>query len=730
MLSFLAPSALFGALLLALPVAVHLFKPRKVRPMPFSSLRWLRQSKQSLSRRIRWHQLLLFALRAGLILLLVLALARPQFGSLAESRPVERFIMLDVSRSMGYRAVGRPTPIQVAKKAVADLVERARPGVRTAILLTDVRTRVLTPLTEDARPLLPKLEALQAGKADTDLGTALPVVRALLEPVRPRAETELYFVTDNPKQGWGEGAIRDFLKDLPVPVRVRVVHVGIPAPQNAWVADARLLEPAEPGRRVLRVEIAAAGSVAQERSVRVTGINGLPEKTAAVTARPEAPARVDVDVPEGLDLRGQVARIRLEPPDALPDDDSFYLPLDTAATVRVLLIEGETPNTLGLRPGFHLRTALEALAASGNRSLKLVSRLARDATAKDGAEADVVLLAGVPALSDPVLAAIEGRVRSGAGLVVFLGPDLRTNFYNDKLYRPLQPAQGLMPFPLGQKAAPRDAVLASLANVRWNHPLLSPLRDPVLGDLAGTKFRAFCRFTSPPGGTDAVLAEIDDAAPAIVEHGVGAGKVLLFNSTADGEWSDLPRRQSFVPLVDRLLDYLAAGAGRRTFAAGEPVTLPLPETLRGEGVTVRGPGGAELTPRLRGVGGKTLLHLDEAPEPGVYHVRRPGVGSEMTFVVNVGPGDCALSPMPAATLAQWWEPASFEMIRPGALPAGTGSAETPFALWPALVVLACVLLLLEMVLVHRVCPAQNPAVIAPVVARRGLGALTQPRSPS
>jgi hypothetical protein len=182
-------------------------------------------------------------------------------------------------------------------------------------------------------------------------------------------------------------------------------------------------------------------------------------------------------------------------------------------------------------------------------------------------------------------------------------------------------------------------------------------------------------------------------------------------------------------LVDRLLTYLGAGTGRKTFAAGEPVTLPLPDALRGDGVTVRAPGGAELTPRLRAIGGNTLLHLDEAPEPGVYRVRRPAAGSEMTFVANVGQGDCTMSPMPAATLAQWWEPASFEMIRPDVLPGGTGSVETPFALWPALVVLACLLLLLEMFFVHRACPAAIPAVVAPVVTRRGLAALTQPRSP-
>ena len=80
MISFLAPTALFAASLLAIPVILHLFKPRKVRQTPFSSLRWLHLSQQKLARRIKWHQVLLFLLRAAFLLLMVLALARPTYS--------------------------------------------------------------------------------------------------------------------------------------------------------------------------------------------------------------------------------------------------------------------------------------------------------------------------------------------------------------------------------------------------------------------------------------------------------------------------------------------------------------------------------------------------------------------------------------------------------------------------------------------------------------------------
>ena len=50
-MTFLAPVALLGLLLLAVPVIVHLLRPRKMRHTPFSSLRWLKVTRQRLSLR-------------------------------------------------------------------------------------------------------------------------------------------------------------------------------------------------------------------------------------------------------------------------------------------------------------------------------------------------------------------------------------------------------------------------------------------------------------------------------------------------------------------------------------------------------------------------------------------------------------------------------------------------------------------------------------------------------
>ena len=185
MFTLLAPFALAAAALLAIPIIIHLLKPKRVRTMPFSSLRWLRTSQHKLSRRIQWHQVLLFLLRAAFLLLLVFALAKPIFSTSGRRHFTERFIVLDVSRSMNYEQPGKDSPFVQAKKIARALLAQGLPGDRATVLLTANKTVALGPLAEDPTRYVARLEAARTGLGDTDLSSALAVLRPMLATPRP-----------------------------------------------------------------------------------------------------------------------------------------------------------------------------------------------------------------------------------------------------------------------------------------------------------------------------------------------------------------------------------------------------------------------------------------------------------------------------------------------------------------------------------------------------------------
>src|SRR3974377_2305291 len=76
-MGFLTPWFLAGGLAVGLPGWVHLLRKHKTTPLPFGSLMFFERRTQSSIKHRRLRYLLLFAARALLVLLLVLAFAHP-----------------------------------------------------------------------------------------------------------------------------------------------------------------------------------------------------------------------------------------------------------------------------------------------------------------------------------------------------------------------------------------------------------------------------------------------------------------------------------------------------------------------------------------------------------------------------------------------------------------------------------------------------------------------------
>ena len=728
-MTFLAPGALIGLLLLAIPIIVHLFKPRRVRQTPFSSLRWLHLTQQRMARRIQWHQVLLFLLRAAFLVLLVLALTRPLLAPKGTAGSRDRVLVLDVSRSMGRTVEGRVRPIDAARDLAIKLFQQMQPGDRTAVLLTGADTTVLAPWTTDVAAYLPPLEALQAGPTATNLDSSLETLRALLNQRRPDAAVEICLVSDNASGSWTSGAISSFVADLPKEgeFALRLVDVGLPAPRNGWVSAARLRQ-AETGL-VLHVEASCVGESAQNRTLHVSGLAGVQELSRVISLEPGRAASVDLPLPAGFDPAQSRVQLKLDPPDEMPEDDIYFVDLGNMGTARLLLVESDVPDDDTLRPAFPLRTALKALAEAGSSAadFQTIVRAPAAVTADDIGTADVIILADVPGLTTAQSEALSARVRAGAGLAIFLGPAVQSANYNQQFVTPLDAAGGLLPAALGgavQVSASRGG-LAAWGHWDARHPLVAGLLDPLLGDLGLVRSRAYMRFQEKLPAGDEVPAAFDDGTPALLARRVGAGRVVLFNASADDRWCDLPRRKSFVPLVDRLLTYLSTTGGKRSFDSGVPVALPLPADHAGDRIVVKTPTGNTLASRVETISGTPILRLEAPAEVGFYNVdygganAKSGAEAGLTFVVQPSRAESPLQTLDADTLRAWWSPARLDIVKPSTFEAALNAADGRVALEPWLALLAGLVLAAEMFLVHWLCPRINPALTSSIVRRRG-----------
>lgn len=711
MFTLLAPPALAASVVLALPVIIHLLRPKQVRTMPFSSLRWLRTSKHKLSRRIQWHQLLLFFLRASLLASLVFALAKPVASRIRPSGSCERFLVIDVSRSMSYSLTGVDTPLDRAKRAAISVLDRGLPGDRSSLVIVGNEATLLGPPTGDPGAYRAHLESANCLSCDTNLGSALGLIRDLLSPSRPGVRAELFFFTDNHEGSWSQQSITDFTAGLKIPVSVHVVDVGPVSPCNAWIAEVRAV--GIEGRRFLRARLGASGTEPLERTLRLSR-PVIPGGSAhRVTLFPGAITEVDLPLPPVLDGAEHLAELVLEPRDALSEDDLFWLSLDDIGP-RVLILEPLTTHIEALQPGHHVRAALDVISQGNSAGPRVVRRSPESLAASDLEQADIVIMADVPGLSDDRLLALETRVNKGAGLLLFLGPSARSDFYRSRLHNALRPEISLLPAPPGDTASEG---LEGLKGVLWTHPLLARFGDPVFSDLSRLRSKSHYRLSSlTDSNFTRILARFEDGAPAFVEHAVGAGRVLILNTTPNDEWSDLPRRSSFLPLLDSVLDRLAFTKHSRGFRVGDPILVPIPNAGEPVQISVTAPSGRNIPFTISGEGARSVVHIRDAESPGVYTLR--SIGSEgatqSNFVVHAGLGDASVRKADPESLRLWWNGVSFNLSHPDPkldpLPSPPASR---VILWPILLGVAALVLMAETYLTHRLTSAMSPPITRP-----------------
>jgi hypothetical protein len=194
-----------------------------------------------------------------------------------------------------------------------------------------------------------------------------------------------------------------------------------------------------------------------------------------------------------------------------------------------------------------------------------------------------------------------------------------------------------------------------------------------------------------------VLARFTNGAAAMVEASIGAGRTILYTSTLDRDWNDLPIHPGFLPLMQQTIRHLArkhAQAAASDHLVGGSVALATPDLKK---LQVLGPEGSSAIFEGERITGRASVRFTRTEHPGVYRVLGTDASGvthprdDLAFVVNVDPRGSDLTPAP-----------------PSALPAsgrGGGSApaddERRVELWHGLAAALLLLLLAEGLLVQR-----------------------------
>lgn len=569
---FLNPLMLLGITAISIPIAIHLLNKRKFKKVTWAAMRFVQMAVKRNQRRLQIEDLLLLLLRCAMIALLAIVLARPAVRSAAAAwfggREATAVIIIDNSCSMAAGDGVQPR-FEQAKLAALQIIDALPARASAALFLAaDGYEPVIPEPTFDLNLARRTIEDLTISDRSTNV---LGALRAAIDLLDNRGSGEIYLVTDSPQHGWRQmDEIQSLLGDVRRRIAVRVVFVGSPAERNVGVSDLHLASGLSPADQPLRFEVQVTNyGLYDATNVRVTlGVNDELSSDEALIDRIGSGesrsvslfARLRGDAPSPY----HAVTASLPMADALPADNSRTLAVRALAGVNILLVDGNPAADPVERETFFLEHALKPVppAEQGEYFIQTrrISPIELEAIRLE--PFDAVILADVPDVSDRTIQNFAAYLRRGGrGIVIFPGDDTLEWSFNDRMFH----ANSMLPGSLGQAVgdAAQDQSYITFSPDDLTHPIARLWSDPSSGSVAAAHF--FRHFPIQPDqrpraqlpadvGPTAVILRYSDGSPAVLERDWGAGKVVLFASTAGRSWTDLPVRPGlFVPLMHRVI---------------------------------------------------------------------------------------------------------------------------------------------------------------------------------
>lgn len=621
-LFFLHPVYLYGLLAASLPLLIHLLNRRRLKRIRFPAVRFILLSQRRISRSYRLRHWLVLALRTLAVVLLGLLLARPVMqtgvGLLAGTGPASIVVLMDNSLSMTWSEGGRG--FEQAKQAVRRLLTSLKAGDRAAVIPTYGSAGSSPRLRAERELLLRDLEAIQLSAGTADFALALRQAYSLLR--EPAAQKEIWLFTNLNLTGWDRFSLSQ-LEHYDRLVPLKIVKVG----ESGGLPNATIKELKFEGRGTgvgMPVHLTAQIVNFSDEEIRevpvVLSLEGKTREQKLVSLPPQGELAVSFQF--GLQRSGSHSGSVELKKAGLAGNPLVYFTLQAEDKLRVLLVDGDPRTSLVQSETFFLTRALNPSAGS-DASLFLPTVVIPEGLGSVNFDSyQALVFCNVPTIPDGLLRKLGDYVARGGGILFFLGDRVRVEDYNRKLF---QSSLAILPGRMKDKKISTASAGETIDKLDLDHPALEGLKDRILQEsLRSTRVRGY--FLAEPNGSPALLT-LSNGNPILLEKKVGSGRVLLFATAADRDWSDLPLKTAYLPLVQSLLVYLAGGkrgSADPGLTVGGTKSFSFPLTYAGEKLTIVKPDHAEKELVVGAEGEKATAVFTGNDLAGVYRLSAQG----------------------------------------------------------------------------------------------------------
>lgn len=615
-MGFFAPWFLGAALAVGLPVYIHLLRKQTITPRPVSSLMFFERGTQSSTRHRRLRYLVLFSLRALLLLLLALVFANPFLKR--SSAASDRLLVVVVDNSFSMRA---GTRLEEAKRGAALVLAGRASGQKAQVMALGGELQVLTQAIQDSGALKAAVEGIAASDAHGNFGELGRGMRALTETVHTPVELHLF-------SDMQESNMPGNFADMVMPGNVSLMLHGVAKAEPNWTVESveapgQLVDPKK--ARVVAV-VSGRGTPLAARMVSLV-VNGVVTATKKAEVPAEGRATVAFD---GLDVPYGASRcaVKIDSADGFSNDDAYNFAVKRADPERVLFIHAAGETRAQLYFG-------AALGAAAQASFVLQPINAEQAADVDPTKYAFVVLSDVATIPSLLENNLVKHVQSGGSVLIAAGTALaqkqRVPVFGESVG--------------GGHYYARAGGFATVGQVDGAHPAMK--------DAAGWADAKIFYASNVDGGHSRVVARLGDGSPLLVDKQIGQGHVLLLATGFENVTNDLPLHPAFVPFVDQAARYLAGAerlSGTRVVDSFVQLRSATNEAGKADAASVE----------VVGPDGKRALSLKEAAAVQSYQLTRAGFyevrfasGRDALIAVNPDRRESGLGVIPEETLKLW-----------------------------------------------------------------------------
>ena len=567
-----------------LPLALHLFYPRRRRVVQFAPFMLLNASRRHPAIRRRLREMLLLMLRMLAIAAAILAMARPHLRSVILGNPTESgaVIVLDDTMSMQRSRPGGGSAFEQARATALAMVDALPPECRIGLVCSSGAPGL--PLTGDRRTLHDAINAAQQTGCSGSLREAVIAASTILQPVAPGGR-QFVLLSDFQENALPAGGI-EALKNAYVYGQSLATPEG-----NCSIARPAIAPLPKAAGLPLRIAATVTNHGPQPREIHLRlEINGIPQEERLLTIPgDDSLSQEFIFTPATAgDLAGRLTI----------DDDEISL--DNAADFQVTLLD-QVPVLLiedtAARSLRHFQEALKLLKTPANTVFRC-----QDATA---AEAQLLsldtfrIIAVAPSASTPaaLAAPIAEYLRNGGSLMAFPATTDAASaqpFADSAFYAALAEALGTPPlFDLDGDSSTR----VTESGMELFPPLQSWNGQLELNLIRWNHLR-------PPNSMGGRLLAASRNGPLVVSRMVAKGTMMIFGFLPSRSCGNWPELKSF-PIMMLALADCALGNTERTLPlfCGEPAVLTgdSPQLIQADGHATELPGGQWNGSRLPGL---------------------------------------------------------------------------------------------------------------------------------